>query len=472
MASEVVMPQMGAEMQEGTILRWLKKEGDAVDRGEVIAEIETDKANIEIEAFDSGVFRKILSPEGATVPVGQVIGVIAGQQEDISAYEKQAVPSGAATGAGARSNGQAVAQTAPPQPPAAGLPPRTQDEERRMEAAPEPPPAQEQAPPPAEERRPGAEQPAAAPATNGHVRASPLARRIADERGVDLRQVRGTGPEGRILRRDVEAMSGQQPSTPSSPQPEAAPQQPAPPVQREQPAVPPPAPTPAGAERIEQSRMRQAIARRMAESKRQAPHYYLTMEIDMTEALRLRTQLNAALPEDGRISVNDLIVRAAAKALEKYPRFNAWYVDGQVQQHRQLNICIAVALEDGLIAPALMDVASKPLPQLARESRSLAERARAGTLRADEFSQGTFTVSNLGMYGIETLIPIIQPPQAAILGVGRVSEMPAVREGQVVVRQVVKVALAADHRVTDGAEGAQFLAELRARLENPVTLLL
>jgi pyruvate dehydrogenase E2 component (dihydrolipoamide acetyltransferase) len=404
MISEVVMPQMGADMQEGTILRWLKHEGDSVRRGEIIAEIETDKANVEIEAYESGVLRRILLPEGTTVPVGQIIAVIAAPEDDISQYEAEAAP--------------AAAGVAAPQPAA---------------AAPEPPAAVA----------------AATPVEAGRVRASPAARRLAEELGVDLSRVQGTGPDGRILRRDIEAAKA--PVTEAAP-PVAAP-------------VAPPATAPA------MSRMRQAIARRMTQSKREAPHYYLTMDIDMTEAERLRRQLNDAAEGEVHISVNDVIVKAVAKALRRHPLFNSWFVDGQVQQQAALNIGVAIALEEGLIAPAILDCGQKSLADIARVSRDLAERARSGVLKAEEYSGATFTVSNLGMYEVETLIAIIPPPQTAILGVGAVRKMPAVQDGEMVVRERMKVALSADHRVTDGALGARFLAELRKFLENPISLL-
>jgi pyruvate dehydrogenase E2 component (dihydrolipoamide acetyltransferase) len=401
--SEVVMPQMGADMQEGTILRWLKREGDAVQRGEIIAEIETDKANVEIEAYESGVLRRILLPEGTTVPIGRVIAVIAAPEDDISQYETGAVPAAGA------------AEPAPA-------------------AGPERVAAVVEAPPAAAER----------------VHASPAARRLADELGVDVSRVRGTGPDGRILRRDIEAAA-------KAPTAEAAPSAPAP--------VEAPAAVPA------MSRMRQAIARRMAQSKREAPHYYLTMDIDMTEAQRLRQQLNEAAEGEVHISVNDMIVKAVAKALRRHPVFNSWFLDGQVQQQETVNIGVAVALEEGLIAPAVLDCGRKSLADIALASRDLAERARSGVLKGEEYTGATFTVSNLGMYGVETLIAIISPPQTAILGVGVVEKAPVVRGGDIAVGEQMKVALSADHRVTDGAQGARFLADVRSFLEKPISLL-
>ncbi len=210
----------------------------------------------------------------------------------------------------------------------------------------------------------------------------------------------------------------------------------------------------------------------MSQSKREAPHYYITVDIDMTEAEHERHEINDAYHRDLHISVNDMIVKASAMALVKHPIFNAWFVDGQVQQHAAINVCIAIALDDGLIAPAVLDCGSKSLRDIALASKSLIERAKSGALKAEEYSGGTFTVSNLGPYEVETLIAIIQPPQAAIIGVGSVREMPVVREGHVVVAPMMKAALSADHRVTDGAQGAQFLHEIRHLLEHPALLLI
>lgn len=432
MAFEVVMPQMGAEMKEGTILRWLKKEGDPVERGEVIAEIETDKANVEIEAFEGGVFRKALANEGDTVPVGTVIAIIGAPDEDISAYVG-ATPAPAAAQAG-------------PSPAPEGV---------RPAAGAEAPPRRGERPAAAVTEAPPAPAPSAPPTTDdGRVRASPLARRLAQELGIDLTQVRGTGPDGRIVRRDVEAYAAQRAQAPAAAAPAAA----------------PPPPPPAGVEVVPMSRMRQAIARNMAASKREAPHYYLTLDVDMTEAQRVRAEINAFTDETGRVTVNDLVVKAVARALEAHPIFNSWFVDGEIRRHDAINVCIAIALDDGLIAPALLDVAHKSLGQIARESRNLAERARQGTLRSEELTAGTFTVTNLGAFGVETLIGIIQPPQTAILGVGAIVPKPVVREGTIVVREVMKLALSADHRVTDGAQGARFLTDIARFLEHPLSL--
>ena len=422
MISEVVMPQMGADMEEGTVVRWLKQPGDAVERGEIIAEIETDKANVEIEAFDSGTFRKTLASEGDTVSVGTVIALITDADEDISQYKPATTIS---------SDTQAAATAAPSAPKA-----RTgADDETEADTA------------TTTSSTPAPSRPTASiETTPGRVRASPVARKLAQENGIDLTQLAGTGPDGRIVRRDIEAAieSGVARSAPTA---------------RPQPIT------------TGQSKMRQTIARRMSQSKREAPHYYITVEIDMTDAERLRRQLNEAAEDYPRVSVNDLIVKACAGALARHPIFNTSLVEGAIQAHEQINVCIAIALDDGLIAPAILDCANKNLGQIAEASRSLAERAKSGSLKPEEYSGGTFTVSNLGMFNVESLVAIIQPPQTAILGVGAVRAMPIVRDGKIEPAEMMKVALSADHRVTDGAQGAQLLNEIRRLLENPAALL-
>jgi pyruvate dehydrogenase E2 component (dihydrolipoamide acetyltransferase) len=422
MISEVVMPQMGADMTEGTLLKWLKAEGDEVERGEIIAEIETDKANVEIEAFESGVFRKAIANEGDTIEVGGLIGIIAAVDDDISRYAD-------------------AASTAASQP---DTPPPTPQERAEQGQT----PTRADAPSPAPSPAP------APPVAGARVRVSPVARRMADEASIDIRSVVGTGPDGRIVKRDIEAaLSG--PARGTTPRPVVG--------------------TPSTSA---PSKMRQAIARRMSQSKRESPHYYLLLDIDMTAALELRTQYNTAIdaadvtaPAGAKVSINDMLVRATALALRKHAEFNATIDDsGTVTQHSRQNICIGIALDDGLIAPAILDAADKTLTQIAVESADLAARAKGGSLRPAEINDGTFTVTNLGAYGIETLIGIIQPPQTAILGVGTVMQQPVVQDGAVAVRDMLKVALSADHRSTDGAQGAQFLTEVQRLLENPVLL--
>lgn len=449
MISEVVMPQMGADMTEGTLVRWIKHEGDPVERGEIIAEIETDKANVEIEAFEGGIFRKTLASEGDVVAVGEVIALIGDASDDISRYT-----SGGGNGA-VNDSGQTAATAATAQPAVAP-----------------PEPAQ----PVVASAAPARPAPAAAPAddaTPERLRVSPVARRIAEEQGIDVRTLRGSGPDGRIIRRDVEAAvrDGGARQAPGAAAVDAA--SAARGARRDvgrAVAVTQPRPPEAGP--IVQSKMRQAIARRMSQSKREAPHYYLLARIDMTEAVRFRAHLNEALGGETRVSINDIIVRACAIALRAFPDLNVTFAGDEMRRHDDENICIAVALDDGLIAPAILDAGEKTLAEIAAVSADLAERARGGRMRPEELNDGTFTISNLGAYGVETLIGIIQPPQTAILGVGAASETPVVRDGAVTVRTMMEVALSADHRVTDGAYGARFLAEVKRLLERPLLLVL
>ncbi|GBD23222.1 Dihydrolipoyllysine-residue acetyltransferase component of pyruvate dehydrogenase complex [bacterium HR29] len=440
MAYEVTMPQMGADMTEGTLVRWLKKVGDRVEKGEVIAEIETDKANVELEAFHSGTVLALIAEEGQVVPVGEVIAYLGEPGEE--------VPTGKAPSVAAAPSRRRAPSTDGGAAPAAGAP------------------AAEAAAPSA----PAAGAMEAPSAAGERLRVSPVARRLAEEAGIDLSTLRGTGPGGRIVRRDVEeairARQAAPPPTAPAPTPAAA-------------GAPPTAtpaaeavPTPAGARTEPLTRIRQAIARRMTQSKREQPHYYLTLDIDMTEALAFREALNATVPQDQRVTINDLIVKACAIALQRHPKFTASYSEEGLRYPSQINIDLGIALEEGLIAASLLDVGNKTLGRIAAESKALIERARGGRLRAEEYGSGCFTVTNLGAYGVETLIGIINPPQAAILGVGSVMPKPVVRDGQVVVRQIMKVALSADHRVTDGAEGARFLKEIQSLLENPASLAL
>lgn len=421
MAIEVTMPQMGADMTEGTLLKWVKQVGDSVKRGEVIAEIETDKATIELEAYESGTIIKLVAQEGDVVPVGDVIALLGEPSEAAPDVERK--------------------------PPAEKPARRAIEPEAKERAA----AAAALAPAPERAEAPAAGEP------DGRIRISPVARRIAREAGVDISTLRGSGPDGRILRRDVEAAAASKGGTPGAPAAAV-------------PAVAVARPTAGAHEGL--SKMRQAIARRMTLSKQTQPHYYLTLDIDMTAALAFREQFNASATDEQRVSINDLVVKACAIALERHPKFNAAFSEEGLTYHERVNVCIGIALEDGLIAPALLDCQAKSLGRIAVESKDLINRAKTGHLKADEYSDGTFTITNLGAFGVETLIGIINPPQAAILGVGSVMPQAVVRDGQVVVRQVMKVALSADHRVSDGAEGARFIKEIQALLEGPAALAL
>ena len=429
MATDVIMPQMGFDMKEGTLVRWLKREGDAVQKGEMIAEIETDKAVVEIEAFGSGVLRKTYVGEGQTVPVGHVIGVIAAAGETVA---DRPAATGAAPAAKPAPGKMASGEHAKPQPAAAP-----------GEAAP----------------RPQAE------ASLERLRVSPLAKREADERKIDLAQVTGTGPGSRITREDVlrhaasgaasvAAAHGAKPA-------QAAPAMPA-----------PGAATLRFGETTPLTRMRQAIARNMTRSKQEIPHVYITAAMDMTRAVDLRQQLNEALGAEARVSVNDMVLRACALALRGHPVFNASYTEAGITVHPQINIGMAIALPDGLVAPAILECDKKSVVEIAQASKALAERARAGRLTAQEYTGATFNVTNLGMHQVESFSAIITPPETGALAVGAVQQEPVVRGGQVQVASVMRVTLSLDHRAADGAQGALFLKDVRALLENPVRLLL
>jgi pyruvate dehydrogenase E2 component (dihydrolipoamide acetyltransferase) len=343
------------------------------------------------------------------------------------------------------------------------------DADEEIADAPELAPAAEpeQAPEPAPTHGPIVTPPPAQaapePAATTEVRASPVARRIADERGIDLKQIVGTGPGGRITKSDVESF---QPSEPS-PEPVAEPAATAPKVE------PVPAPSTAEtAERVELTRMRQQIARVTVRSKQEIPHFYVSAEIDMTQAMEIRGQINAALESEGiRVSVNDLIIKASVTALKKHPKFNAYFVDDGLRVNEAINIGIAIAEEEGLIVPAILDCGDKSLAEVSAASKDLVRRSQSGTLHPQEYTGGTFSISNLGMFDVTSFAAIIHPPQSAVLAVGTVAKRPVVRDGAVTIAQMMTATLSADHRVADGAEGAQFLIEVKRLLENPLSLL-
>ena len=425
MATLIVMPQMGYDMQEGTVVRWHKKEGDTVARGEVLADIETDKATVEFEAFTAGVVRKIVVEEGVPIPVGQLIAVIADADESL--------PDDLLAAAGPAAAGP-VAESAPSRE-------EVFSESGMVAVSPVGTPQDDAGPTP----------PSDAPA--GEVRASPIARRLARERGIDLTLITGTGPGGRVVEQDVLAYEKPTAVTAAV----AAPGLP---------------PEPVTAERVDLTRMRQTIARVTADSKRETPHFYLSADIDMSKAMELRQGINESVPSESRVTVNDLIAKACAVALQRYPKFNAFFRGDHLQMNANINVGIAIALESGLIVPAINACESKSLVEIAAASRDLIARAHTGTLRSEEYSGTTFSISNLGMFDVDSFIAIIYPPHAAILAVGRVKEQPVARDGRVVVAQMMTATLSVDHRVADGTEAAQFMMEIKRLLENPVSLVL
>jgi pyruvate dehydrogenase E2 component (dihydrolipoamide acetyltransferase) len=438
MITKVVLAKLSPTMEEGTIVQWSKQEGDAVKVGEVLAEIETDKANMEMEALGPGVLRKVLVPAGGKAPVGALIGVIAEPDEDISTLlaEAAAAPPPAPASAAA----PALAAPAPArsaQPVAAYAP----------TAPPPPAMAATSAPPPL--RFP----------SGGRLKSSPLARAIAAQKNVPLASVAGTGPGGRIVKRDVEGYLASPPAVPALAGRAAPAARPAVPV----PSVPP-------GTAIPLTSMRRTIAKRLAESMFTAPHFYVTVEIDMDAAVSLREQLVRA--EDVKVSYNDLVLKACAKALTRFPTVNASWTGETIQTHADVHLGVAVSLPEGLITPVVRNADRKHVVEISREVKDLAARARERKLKPEEYMGSTFTVSNLGMFDVAEFTAIINPPESAILAVGAVRKMPVVRDDQLAVGHRMKVTLSSDHRVVDGALAAQFLAEVRRLLENPVGLLL
>jgi pyruvate dehydrogenase E2 component (dihydrolipoamide acetyltransferase) len=405
----IPMPSLSPTMTEGKIVKWMKKVGDKVSSGEAIAEVETDKSNLEIEAYDDGTLAKIVVGENQTAKVGSPIAYITGK------------------------GGKAAAAAPTVAPPA---PPR---EEKPKAAAP----------------APSAAKPAPAAPAGGRIRASPLAKKMARERGLDLASLQGSGPLGRIVKKDIEEVLAKGPPAPKKPA-QAAPTRASAPGVRPEPQV------------VPISSMRRVIAQRMTEVKPGVPHFYLTVDVEMDAAMKIREEAKAL---ESKVSVNDIIVKAAAIALKRYPKINVSLQGDHILQYATADVGIAVALEEGLITPIIRDADLKGLSAISAESRELAERARKRALKPDEYSGGSLTVSNLGMYGIDQFVAVINPPQAAILAVGSVADKPVVRDGQVLVRKIMTMTLSCDHRVIDGAIGAEYLRELKALLEHPMRLL-
>jgi len=449
--TKVVMPKLSDAMETGKIIKWLKKEGDRINGGDILAEVETDKADVEMEAFGAGVLRKILVPAGEAAPIGALIGVIAEPGDDIAAL----VASAPAGGAGAGSAAQKTPLRAEPAPaPPAGAASAAQ-QARPASSATSPAPASA-APRPAVI----VSAPAAAPAglgqgnQAGRVKASPLAKKIAAQTGVDLRLIQGSGPGGRIIRRDVEAAgSGARVGAAAA-----------------MPAVAPVAVFGVEFEDVPLTQVRAAIARRMPLSKGPIPHFYVSSEVAMDRAWELREQLNA-LEGQPKISLNDFVIRASALALLKHPGVNASLRGDAIRIHHRAHIGVAVALDDGLITPVLRDCHAKPLAQIAVEARDLAERARHRKLRAQELSGATFSISNLGMFDVAEFSAIINPPEGAILAVGSVRRMPVVDDTGLGVGRRMMLTVSCDHRVMDGAMGARFLQDVKRLLEEPLRLL-
>lgn len=427
----VVMPKMGDTMEEGKIITWRKHEGDKIAKGDALAEIETEKVNIEAEAYAAGTLRKIIAHEGETIPVGQPIALIGEPNEAIPA-EFSGAPAATVAAPTPPAPAPAPASAAQPQAPAAA-------NGRVAVAAP-------------------AAQPAQAAQNGGRAFISPIARRIAAERNLDISLIQGTGPGGRIIREDVEAALQAGPAV----------------------AVRAPAQGAVAAgpevEAVALSQMRKTIAKRLQQSMQTAPHFYVTVSVDATKLVELRAQINEfaeAQPQPVKVSVNDLIVRAVALTLTRMPQVNVSFDGDRLLYKKRIHLGVAVALEQGLIVPVIRDADKRGPLDVARESRRLVEAARAGKLKPDELQGGTFTISNLGMYDVESFTAIINPPEAAILAVGSIVPTPVVDAGrQVVVRDTMKLTLSSDHRALDGATAARFLQQLKRLLEQPMGLLL
>src|ERR687894_222197 len=408
------MPKMGDAMEEGTLVKWLVSEGDEVSEGDAIAEIETDKASMEIEAEDSGTLAQFIVGEGDDVPVGEAIAFIQGEGEEVPERDGSAAEGGgeAEEETEEGGDGQAQAQTA------------TETEEGAAE----------------EQPQAGGEPSGDGAQTDGQVRASPIVRRLARENNLDLSRIEGSGPQGRVVERDVRAAleSGEAPTTDGQAEVEA-PEEP----QQEQAA------------------------------KQHIPHFYATVEVEMDATLALRKQLNEQLEEEGlKLSVNDFVMKACAVALRDYPNLNAIYTSKGIELHEKVDLAMAVALDAGLITPVIKDIASKGLATISRESKDLAQRARDGDLTPEEYQGGTITVSNMGMFGVESFTAIINPPQAAIVAVSSIIKRPTYDENdELVPAQTMKLTLSADHRITNGADGALYMAEVKRILENPMLLM-
>lgn len=437
MATKVHMEALSPTMEEGQVVRWLKAEGDPVSNGDLLAEIETDKATMELVARGDGVLRAILVGEGGTAPVGSVIAVIAEADEDISSLvgsgdSAPAAPADAAPADSAKSQS---------------------DKESAGSGSGSAPPEADDAAAPTS---------SAATAEGGRVKASPVARRLAKDAGVDLAALEGSGPGGRIVKRDVEAAQSAAPA----PAPSAASVSPAPGPWSDAGAA-------EGFDEVRVSQMRKTIARRLTESLSPVPHFFLTIEVDMTRIAAARRRLNAMIESDGdRVSYNDFVLKASAAALVRHPDCNAAWFGDHIKRYHHVHLGVAVAIDDGLITPVVKHADRKGLVQISREVKEMAGRARQKRLTPDEYTGSTFSVSNLGMFGIHEFTAIINPPEAGILAVGGVEDAAVVVDGEVVVQPRMRITMSCDHRVIDGAQGSRFLQTFKAMLEEPAAILL
>jgi pyruvate dehydrogenase E2 component (dihydrolipoamide acetyltransferase) len=451
MAIEIVMPKLSDTMEEGKILKWLKKVGDKIEIGDIIAEVETDKADMEMEALDAGVLAELRVQEGEAAPVGAVIAVLSEDGTGVApviprkeSAEKPVVTVPPPIRKEIQDEAKPAVELSAPQAPASQ--PSAASERKVRELR---------------ESRPRRDSQEAA-SDGERIVASPLVKRMAEEHRIDLRQIEGSGPSGRIIKQDIEAHLAKSPATMPRTNTQTAPVAPvstttAAPVQS------------VGKEPF--SRMRATIAKRMVESMREVPHFYVTCEIDMSEAVRLRAALKASDRVAADVTYTHFLIKAVAVALERHPRLNASYAEDSRELKAEINIGIAVSLDDGLIVPVLHNCNRLSLLDIAAQANALVERARAGKPTGEDLSGGTFTISNMGMLPIEHFTAIINQPQGAILAVGAIKERPVVRSGQLAIAHTMMVTLSSDHRILDGMTSGQFLTELKKLLENPVGLM-
>jgi pyruvate dehydrogenase E2 component (dihydrolipoamide acetyltransferase) len=471
--AEVVMPRLSDSMEEGTILQWLKQVGEEVAIGDELVEIETDKANMAYESDVAGTLTEIVAQEGETLPIGAVIAHVG--DSDTGSDHPAAGPGVSAAGPVADEGGALRAGHGPSSTPPSSAPPAEEASSTTAEA-----PSPQGDSPTARDDASGGQPASGGDGGGGRVHASPLARRMAKGSGLDLSKLQGSGPGGRVIKVDVERAASSAgaggvggvevedslarsapPTTPAGPAEQGV---------RPESAVE----TAKGEVRFEDpSKLQATVARRMAESKATAPHFYLEAEVDMSRAVQARTRVKQIAAEDLNVpSYNDMVVKACGMALREFPRANGAYRDGRFELYSRVNVGIAVAAREALVVPTLFDVDRKGLWQIGNESRVLSERVRDGSITPPELSGATFTVSNLGMYGIESFAAVINPPQAAILAVGAIRERPVVRDGETKTAHIMRVNLACDHRILYGAEGAEFLARIRELLEEPFSLAL
>lgn len=435
MAIPIEMPKMSDTMEEGVLVAWLAEEGDTVSAGDVIAQVETDKATMDLEVYDDGVLLKKMAEEGDSIALGELIAVLGKEGEDISDLLAKH-----------QGGGDGAATEAPAEPEPSAAPEAVSGDGAAA---------------------------AQASAAKGRIKASPLARRLASDHDVALGDVQGSGPEGRIIKRDIEAIVAGREEAASAPAPVA--QESAAPVT---PSVQPMATeAPEHAYETERiSQMRKTISRRLSQSKFTSPHFYLTIDLEMEKMVAFRTQVNELSQAQGgsKVSFNDLVTKACALALKQHPAVNASYMEkeGEIWYHKAINVAVAVAIDEGLMTPVIRNADQKGLGQIATETRALAKKARERTIQPSEYQGSTFTTSNLGMFGIENFTAIINPPNACIMAIGAIRDVPVVKDGEVVPGKRMKVTLSCDHRVVDGAVGAQFLATFRTYIEEPLNLML